>query len=279
MDHHDDRTSTPGGGSPHDSIRQGEGETERVEDYLQLEESIEQLQANRRPRRPRRLAPGEARVYQTAALFRAAQPGAANPDPAFAARLRARLDQEVRGAGRTRPMRAVSRRNLLAGGLSVAAAAAGVAVGIGVDRMEQSSGNPPPTPWHIDLVPNGTWLAVAPVDAIPVGGVKRFATDTLVGFVRHTSQGFSALSGACTHMGCLVNWNSAARTFDCPCHGGRFLETGQAAPTSPVAYRPLPTIHTKVEDNQVYVFVPANSGNTEPNSGTTSGGGYGIPSR
>lgn len=34
--------------------------------------------------------------------------------------------------------------------------------------------------------------------------------------------GLHAVSAVCTHMGCLVAFNNAERTWECPCHGSRF---------------------------------------------------------
>ena len=35
-------------------------------------------------------------------------------------------------------------------------------------------------------------------------------------------------SAACTHMGCVVHWNSLEQCWDCPCHGSQFAPDGTA---------------------------------------------------
>jgi Rieske Fe-S protein len=47
-------------------------------------------------------------------------------------------------------------------------------------------------------------------------------------------------------MGCIVHWNSAENSWDCPCHGSRFNYDG--AVIQGPANRNLETVHLKEED-------------------------------
>ncbi|MFG2770005.1 FAD-dependent oxidoreductase [Streptomyces sp. NPDC048350] len=52
-----------------------------------------------------------------------------------------------------------------------------------------------------------------------------------------------AVSGRCTHLGCLVLFNDAERAWECPCHGSRFAVDGsvlQGPAVRPLEPRPLP---------------------------------------
>jgi Rieske Fe-S protein len=69
----------------------------------------------------------------------------------------------------------------------------------------------------------GTRLAdVAPGEAklLRLDGKK-------VAVYRDDAGAVHALSPVCPHLGCLVHFNNAERTWDCPCHGSRFSVRGE----------------------------------------------------
>ena len=70
-------------------------------------------------------------------------------------------------------------------------------------------------------------LSTHTLDSIPKGegAVVRSGLSQLA--VHRDDQGqLHALSARCTHLGCIVAWNTAERTWDCPCHGSRFDTDG-----------------------------------------------------
>jgi glycine/D-amino acid oxidase-like deaminating enzyme/nitrite reductase/ring-hydroxylating ferredoxin subunit len=64
---------------------------------------------------------------------------------------------------------------------------------------------------------------------------------TRVAAYRGPDGSVTLLSPVCTHMGCHVRWNTAERTWDCPCHGSRFSPDGRVL--SGPAETPLEDVH------------------------------------
>jgi Rieske Fe-S protein len=71
-------------------------------------------------------------------------------------------------------------------------------------------------------------------------GEARIVRDGLgkLGAFRETNGTLHLVSLRCTHLGCLLRFNGAERSWDCPCHGSRFDVDG--AVLEGPAVRPLP---------------------------------------
>lgn len=65
---------------------------------------------------------------------------------------------------------------------------------------------------------------------------------TMVAGYRDEAGALHAVNARCTHLGCLVAFNNAERSWDCPCHGSRFDVDG--AVLQGPAVRPLPAVTT-----------------------------------
>jgi Rieske Fe-S protein len=152
----------------------------------------------------------EAEALRAAIELRAAQPAADLPSPEFVDGLRRRLGElESEGA----PAR-VGR-------------AAGVA-GAVVDRtlLHQPSSAPTPVAQGTLEPAAGQWVRIAGAGDV-AGRTVSFAKPGVVGFVTERSGDLVAVTGACSHQGCLLRLNEAADRLDCPCHRTAFSAQGQ----------------------------------------------------
>jgi nitrite reductase/ring-hydroxylating ferredoxin subunit len=206
---------------------------------------IDDLLHDRSPRIYRG-AEEDAKVLATAIELQNASPSAGLPDPQFVESLRQRIARDTQGEVRRSPK--VSRRALLAsGGLAAATAAAGVLVG---DRLAS-----PSTAQH-ELIPNaGVWTAVALVADLPEGTARTFDTGSVRGFLVNRRGTIAALSGVCTHLGCLLQLNAAARRLDCPCHSAAFGFDGSVLfKHMPDSLPPLPLMESRIRDGNIEVL-------------------------
>lgn len=277
---------------------------ERFEDYLELERFIEDLQAGRVSHAPEGLTPDQARIYRMATLFHAASIEEAAPRPEFVAELQARLEQvQAETTKSTSGRKAlpffsrkshatshVSRRALLTGGAAAAVAAASLSVGVGIshavdtqeaDKLRNQLST---TKSQLDAATQwgaGESLVGSGIDAIwhPVTMLEKlgdepvsFNAGGIVGYVIRNDGDSGdphdgkvvAVSAACTHMGCIVQWQASDKKFHCPCHDGTFTEYGRTDKNSRMNYlKPLPRLDVQIDpDGTIKVRVPNLSATT-----------------
>jgi glycine/D-amino acid oxidase-like deaminating enzyme/nitrite reductase/ring-hydroxylating ferredoxin subunit len=70
-------------------------------------------------------------------------------------------------------------------------------------------------------------------------GLKKIAA------YRDESGRLTERSAACTHMGCIIHWNSLEKCWDCPCHGSQFAADGSVL--NGPAVRALAAVDAKAE--------------------------------
>jgi glycine/D-amino acid oxidase-like deaminating enzyme/nitrite reductase/ring-hydroxylating ferredoxin subunit len=58
------------------------------------------------------------------------------------------------------------------------------------------------------------------------GGIVKLDGDKVAAY-RHEDGSITAVSPVCRHVGCLVSFNTAERSWDCPCHGSRYTLDGK----------------------------------------------------
>ncbi|HEY2703418.1 MAG TPA: Rieske (2Fe-2S) protein [Candidatus Dormibacteraeota bacterium] len=200
-----------------------------------------------RDRRPPRFEadPEDARLLQVAASLRGARTATDLPSAEFVSGLEAELREQLEPAPGRR--REPSRRGFLIGGGIAAAAAAGVAVDLGVRRTDQDRAQG-------ELVPaTGSWHPVATLADLAGGRPLRFRAGSVEGvLVPHPDGGVHALSAVCTHMGCLLE--ARADSLRCPCHGASFDLQGASVDREYLT-TPLPRLRSRVVGDRVEVLV------------------------
>jgi glycine/D-amino acid oxidase-like deaminating enzyme/nitrite reductase/ring-hydroxylating ferredoxin subunit len=80
--------------------------------------------------------------------------------------------------------------------------------------------------WHLigdRLKPAGD---LHPADLAPGQGRLVTIDGRKVALYRDDLGALHALNPSCKHMGCVVDWNELDKTWDCPCHGGRYRADG-----------------------------------------------------
>jgi nitrite reductase/ring-hydroxylating ferredoxin subunit len=211
---------------------------------------IEDLTHARRPR-PFRAIAEEADLAGVAITLRTARPGSGAPAEDFVTALHKKLAAELDPPAPARAVRA--RRTFLR-----AAAALGAAVTGGVaDHVLTADASGAPAAEDTLRPPNGTWFTVAASSDLPDGTVQGFTAGAVIGFIERANGQLRAVSGICTHQGCLLAPAASPARLECPCHGATFALDGAVLShrfSFPLAA--LPQLEVREAGGSVQVYAP-----------------------
>lgn len=222
------------------------------DDPEKLDQHVEDLLQDRRPERTPLPDEDALRARQTAAMLRAAKPGAGLPSKDFLERMQASIPEWVsQQSAKPRSVARPSRRSLLLSG--AAGLAAGIAATVGVDRLVNHEGTS--TAYNGQpLVPNGSWTQVKAVADLPEGTPIAFRSGAIEGFLIRNGDKVDGLSAVCTHQGCILNYSKMRNQFECPCHGATFAVNGSPTGNYPVSLPRLPWLDVRIANGQVEVY-------------------------
>lgn len=224
------------------------------DDPEQLDQYVEDLLQDRKPERTPLPDEDALRARQTAAMLRAAKPGAGLPSKEFLERMQGSIHDWVdEQSARPQPSARPSRRALLlSGGAGIAAGiAAGVAAVIGLDRLPKP---PRPGPGQALVDSNGTWKPVKALADLPEGTPIAFRSGAIEGFLIRNGDEVKGLSAICTHMACILNYSKFRKQFECPCHGATFDISGGPTNQYDTPLPRLPSLSVRIQRGQVEVY-------------------------
>ncbi|MFZ6008287.1 MAG: ubiquinol-cytochrome c reductase iron-sulfur subunit [Nitrospirota bacterium] len=149
----------------------------------------------------------------------------------------------------------MTRRRFLGAGIGVITGA--IAVGIGGAALT-SIGAPAITNRR-----EGKWIEAGSAEEIAPGQFNRVSVvyDAKDGwlegkvkqlvYVKINGEEVIALSAACTHLGCNVNYDEQSGGFKCPCHSGVYDANGKNISGPPP--KELARLDAKIEDGKLFI--------------------------
>ncbi|MEI8032795.1 MAG: Rieske 2Fe-2S domain-containing protein [Chlorobiaceae bacterium] len=104
----------------------------------------------------------------------------------------------------------------------------------------------------VKVVKSVNELVVGKASEVPENSGKIYPFNEDKVLVVNSGGKLTACSAVCTHLGCLVHWDSKGNEIACPCHGAKYKQTGEII--SGPQPRPLKVYKARVDGDNLVVF-------------------------